>query len=297
MVSHLTPTSALERPMFAISLRFGSVLCFSIMNVLVKTASEHDIHLAEIVFWRQAFSLPLIVAFLWWSVGLKSVTTRRFGAHFKRTLIGLTCIALVFFSFSRLPLAEATTLGFVTPIFTTLLSIFLLNEKFDVRRGIAIFCGFIGVLIIIQPSGVHLDTLGLTAGLGAAVLVTLVYFHIRDLSRTDAATTIVFWFGVLSTVVMLPLLLFYGEQHDPKEWLLLIGIGSLGGVAQLAMTNSLRYAPVSSVVGIDYAGLIWSVLFGGILWSQIPSSNTFVGAIFIIGGCVYLTWRQHAKSP
>lgn len=282
-----------DRRLFALGLRLFAISCFSVMSILIKLASERGAQLVEIVFWRQAFALPVILVLLWQGPGLASVATRRFGAHAWRSAIGLTCMALNFGSIALLPLAEATTLGYAAPIFATILSTLVFGEKVGPRRAMAVLAGFAGVVIVAQPAGAHLDPLGIALGLSAALLVAVVSFQIRDLGRTEAATTTVFWFTVLSTCGLLFLLPFAWRPHDCATWALFLGIGTLGGIAQMGMTSSLKYAPVSTVVGMDYISLVWSSLAGWLLWKQLPSAATWTGAAIIITSGLYIVFREH----
>jgi drug/metabolite transporter (DMT)-like permease len=282
-----------QRPLYGLTLRLFSISCFSLMNVLLKLAYDHGIAVAELVFWRQAFSLPVVLLFLWQGAGFASVATQRIGAHAGRMILGLFSMTLVFGAITRLPLPESTTISFMTPIFATLLSILFFGHRIGVQRAMAIVVGFVGVVIVAQPSGQHLDAVGVAMGLIAAFLVAIITFQIRDLGRTEATSTTVFWFGALSTLVMLPFLPLVFEPHDGIGWLLLLGVGTLGGIAQLGMTGALRYAPVTTVVGVDYVALIWSVLFGWLIWSQLPTLTTWVGAAVIVASCLFILWREH----
>jgi drug/metabolite transporter (DMT)-like permease len=273
-------------------MRLMAISCFSAMSILIKLASVQHVSVPELVFWRQAFAMPVIFFILWRGPGFASVRTERMPAHIRRSALGLLCMALTFGSIALLPLAEATTLGYATPIFATILSVLVYGEKVGLKRGAAVFAGFIGVIILAQPAGKHLDPFGTMLGISSALLIALVNFQIRDLSRTEAATTIVFWFTLLSTIGLLVLLPFYGTRHDLSGWLLLAGIGTMGGIAQVAMTESLRHAPVSAVVGMDYVSLLWSTLAGWFLWNQLPGASTWIGAAIIITSGLFIFWRE-----
>jgi drug/metabolite transporter (DMT)-like permease len=282
-----------ERRLYALGLRLFAISCFSLMSVLIKLASEGGIVLLELVFWRQAFALPIVLAIIWWGPGLASVATDRPVAHAVRSVMGLVSIVLTFGAVTLLPLAEATILSYATPIFATILSVLFFNEKVGLRRALAVTAGFAGVLLVAQPAGSDLRPLGVAAGALGALAVALVSFHIRDLGRTEPATTTVFWFTLISTaVLLLPLPLVFAP-HDAGQWLLLAGIGTMGGIAQMAMTSSLKYAPVSVVVGMDYISLVWSTLAGWLIWSQLPAPATWIGGAIIIGSGLYIAWREH----
>lgn len=266
------------------------------MAVLVKLASDAGIHLAEIMFWRQSLAVPVVLAWVIAGPGFASLATRRFGAHVTRSALGLTSMAFYMGSITLLPLAEATTLGFTTPIFATILAAIILREKVGGHRIAAVIAGFIGVLIIVQPGQTHIPPSGAAVGLIAAVMVAITSLQIRDMGRTEGAATTVFWFSALSSIPMGLLLPFFMTTHNSYEWALLAGIGTLGGIGQIGLTAALRLAPVSTVIGMDYVSLLWSSLFGWLIWHYVPGTATWIGAPIIIMSGLYIAWREHRLS-
>jgi drug/metabolite transporter (DMT)-like permease len=286
----------IERPSYALGLRLLAVSGFSVMSIFIKLASERGVTLPEIVFWRQALAMPVVLFALWQGPGWLSVRTNRPHAHLCRSLVGLACIAMSFASITLLPLAVATTLSFAAPIFATLLGFLFFGEKVGRIRGLAVFFGFLGVLIVARPTGAQFNVVGVGLGLGAAFLAALVSFQIRDLGRTETATTIVFWFTALSTLALFVIVPFVWQPHDINTWLMLIAMGSFGGIAQFAMVSSVRYAPVSTVVGMDYFSLIWTTIAGWLLWQQLPSLSMWIGAGIICASGVFIAVRERGMA-
>jgi drug/metabolite transporter (DMT)-like permease len=286
----LTPQN--DRRILALFLRLGAISCFSLMSVFIKMASDRGASLPEIIFWRQAMALPVILLILSLGSGFTILKTQRFGAHAMRSFIGLTCMGLTFGAVTRLQLAEATTISFLTPIFATLLSVAIFREKIGTRRIAAIVAGFVGVLIVVQPGGTTLEPIGLACGLIGALLVAVVSFQIRDLAKTEAPLAIVFWFTALSTLLLSPIWPLAGGEHDATSWAILFSIGTIGGIAQVMMTYSLRFAPVSTVVGMDYIALLWAVGADWLFWNTLPVSTTWLGASIIIASSIYIILRE-----
>ena len=129
----------------ALGLRLFGISCLAVMTVLVKLASDAGVHLAEIMFWRQSLAVPVVLAWVVAGPGLASLATKRFGAHVTRSTLGLTSMSFYMGSITLLPLAEATTLGFTTPIFATILAAIILQEKVGKHRIGAVIAGFIGL--------------------------------------------------------------------------------------------------------------------------------------------------------
>jgi len=187
-------------------------------------------------------------------------------------------------------------LGFTTPLFAVLIAALVLRDPVGPWRWTAVALGFGGVLIVTQPGHVPVSTLGVAAGLGAGLIVAIVSFQIRDLSRTEAPVACVFWFGVFGTLIASTLLPFYATQHSVWQWLLLAAIGVAGTGAQMLLTLALRQAAVTTVIVMDYTALVWSTLYGWLIWDRLPPHVTWLGAPLIVAAGLIITWREHRLS-
>ncbi len=284
-----------DRIFKGLALRLFAILCLSSMSALVKLAEARGAGLVETMFHRQFWAVPIVTAWIAAGPGLGSVRTSRFGAHLGRAAVGSTGMIFTFGSVVLLPLAEATTLQFTVPIFATILGALVLGEKTGRHRWAAVIAGFVGVLIVAQPAGGHFPLFGAIVGLLAALFVAIVAILLRQIGRTESAGTTVFWFSMLS---LPPLGLAYAFQlqaHDALTWAILIAIGLVGGVGQLALTGSLRFAPVSSVVPMDYSSLIWATLYGWLIFGVLPTPYTWMGAPLIIASGLYIVWRERVR--
>lgn len=294
--------------MLALAFRLGAVFGLSTMSMVVKLASESGIRLPEIMFWRQFTAIPVVLVWVLFSGGLASLKTDRFWAHLRRSFLGATGMFFTFGSIVLLPLAEATTLGFTVPIFATILSALVLREHVGIHRWAAVIIGFVGVLIVIQPGSGGFPLKGALVGLTAALMVAIISIQLRDLGRTETPTTTVFYFSLLSSMMLLALHLaplpeplesaiaWGAPRHTGYQWMLICALGLCGGLGQIALTASLRYAPVSTVVGMDYTSLIWSTVYGWLIWSVLPGTSTWAGAPIIIASGLYIAWREHRLS-
>lgn len=285
--------SVTDNRLRGLALRFASVTTFSFMGVTIKLASDAGIRLPEIMFWRQFLALPVILLWIVAQPGLASLRTSVLHIHARRTVLGLMAMTCTFGALVLLPLAEATTFSFTVPIFATILGAVFLRERVGVHRWAAVLAGFVGVVIVLQPGQVPIPLSGAAVGLAAAFMVGVTSLQIRALGRTEPAHTTVFWFTVLSVPPLALVLPFVIVPHDSREWMLLAAIGTLGGLGQLCMTASLRFAPVSTVVVVDYSALLWSTLFGWLIWDHLPAAATWIGAPVIIASGLYIVLREH----
>jgi len=284
-----------DRLLSAIGLRLLSVALFAVMNAGIKLAELRGARLAELLFFRQAGAAVLVSGVIAAGPGLRSVRTQRFGAHVGRTLVGLCSMAFVFSALILLPLPEATTLSFTVPIFATVLGAVFLREPTGARRWAAVAAGFAGVVVVAQPGSGHFPLLGAACGIVAAIGTATVMILLRQIGRTEAAGTTVFWFSTLSC---LPLGIAYAltaQAHPPVVWGLMVLVGLAGGAAQLAMTGSLRRGAVSLVVPMDYTSLLWATALGWWLFGVWPTPATWVGAPVIVGAGLYIVWREHLR--
>lgn len=288
-----------DRPLLALALRLAGIALIATLYMLVKVAGETGIALPEIMFWRQALSLPIILAWLAATGTLHKLKTRRLPIHAQRSAIGMFGMLCNFGAALLLPLAEATTLGFTTPLFAVILSALVMRETVGPWRWAAVILGFAGVLVIAQPGHDYVAPLGAAAGLGAGLMVAIVAFQIRDLGRTEAAVAIVFYFALFGALMTAPFLPFFMTAHSLEQWLILAAMGTVGTLGQLLITAALRYGAVASVIVMDYTSLIWALLFGWMLWDQLPTLATWLGAPLIVGAGLIVMWRERrlAKAP
>lgn len=279
-------------------LRLLAMVLTTVMFALVKIASDRGAHVVETLFYRQLFSLPVIVGGAMIGPGLASLTPRRMGWHASRATVGMIGMVFYFMALAWLPLAEVTTIGFTVPMFATILSALVLREYAGFHRWSAVILGFIGVLIIAYP-GLHgdLPLPGLAAAIGAALFTAIVSILLRRMGRTEAPTTIAFWFAVLPLPVLGIMLPFFGSAHsDPMLWAILAGCGLVGGFGQLCLTGSLRWGAVSLVLPMDYSSIVWATALGWVLWGNWPGATTWIGTAIIIASGLYIVWREHVRA-
>lgn len=285
-----------SRPLYALTLRLLAMLALSIMFACVKWASERGAHVVETLFYRQLFGVPVALAGVILGPGLGALKTRHLTGHISRAALGSLGMILNFSGYILLPLAVATTIGFTMPIFATLLSVLFLGERPGIHRWAAVLVGFMGVVVIVGP-GHHegVTALGISVAAGAAVVTACISLLLRQLSRTEESSVIVFYFTVLPLPFLGVAMLWFGQAHDPATWGILLLMGISGGVGQLLMTGSLRWGPVSLVLPMDYSALLWSALFGWLIWHSWPGSSTWLGAAIIAGSSLYILWREHVR--
>lgn len=297
MAARMDATIAQPRPLLALLVRLGAIAALSTMAALLKFAEQRGTHLLELLFWRQFLGIPMLIGWvLLTRRGIKAFYTTRPRAHVVRGLYGILGMILNFGAVVLLPLAEATTMNFTTPIWAVILSVFLLKDRPGIWRWSSVIIGFIGVLLIARPGSSTIPLFGALVALGGAFMIALISIQIADLGRTEAPLTIVLWFGVISAPLLALAMPFVASHHDATDWLLLLGIAILGTIGQLLLTFALRLGQVSSVIVMDYSALFWATLYGALLFGAFPSAGTWFGAPLIVAAGIIITWREHVLA-
>jgi drug/metabolite transporter (DMT)-like permease len=282
-----------QSPVAGIILRLLAATCFAFMAACIKLGHRHGVSTAELGFYRFAFGLPPLILWIAWSRNWTVWRTERPLAHVWRATIGLSTMLLGFSALAYLPLAEATTIGFAAPLFAVMLSALVLKEPVGRHRWSAVAIGFAGVLIVMRPDGDDLPATGLALAVGAAFGAGIVTITIRQIGRTEGTQTTVLWFSGLATLALGTTLPFVGKLHDAETWAILFALGTAGGLGQLFLTSSLRYAPVPVVVPFDYAQLLWAVLLGWLLFADYSPASTWAGATVIVASGLYTLYHEH----
>ena len=274
--------------------RLGMGLSFSTMAALLKLASVGGLNVAELVFYRSVFALPVVLAVVLKRETLAVLRPNNPLAHLSRSALGLTSMGLTFQALILLPLADATAINFTAPIFATVLSFLVLKEFVGLQRWAAVLIGFAGVLIVARPGGSSLPLLGVGIALAAAVSQAAVTTTLRHLQKSENVSAIVFWFAVAGSIVGSVLMLFFGHAHPWQAIAFAVAGGFAGGFGQLFMTSSLR-APIGAVAPFDYIQIMLATAYGWFLFSDVPTQHTIVGAGLIAGAGLYTAWREHRR--
>jgi len=273
---------------------FLSVCTFSVMDLLVKWSSDYPT--GEVLFFRGFFGL-LPTYFLIPKNKLKTFyTTRRSKEHLFRCLMGLMALIAIVVALRELPLAVVVSLSYAAPLFITVLSIFLLSEKVGIFRWLAVLIGFIGVIIIAEPGfkGMnYLYFLPLIFCIGMA----FVTITIKKLSTTEPIWLISIFFTITISIAGLATIPMGWVMPNLQDFILLALIGVTGGSANLFLTQSYKLSEVSLVAPLKYLALIFAIIFGYLIWNEIPTIKTLIGASLVIFASLIIFKREiHHKQ-
>jgi len=267
----------------------ASVACFAMMDASVKWLDMFPV--GQVLFSRFFFGLIPILMLVPRGEFKTFYKTSRPKLHAFRAITGTLAIIALFIALREIPLADVVSLTFGGPIFVTLGSIFFLSEKVGVKRWLAVLIGFFGMLLIVKPAYEELNIYYIFPII-FCIFFACVALSIRSLSSTEPNYRIALYFSLLSMIVGLLTLPFGWVMPNKFEFFLLIFTGLVGSVANILLTVSLRYAEASLVTPTKYLNLVFAILLGYFIWSEIPKLLTLVGAGLIIISSVIIFMRE-----
>ncbi len=272
----------------------GGTMFFSLMIVGIKLAGT-TMHVTEILFFRQVTILllaaPAIIANY-----PAALTTSLPGLQALRIVTAFLAMLLGFTSFIHLPLAEATTLNFAKTFFIGILAILFLGEVVGVRRWGAIITGFIGVLVIAWPNeGTTFNIYSLMA-IGSAFCVAIVMTIMRQIAQVDRPVTILSYQAIGVGALMTPPAIWYWTTPTLTDIALVIGIGVMSSIGQLCNIQAFKAGEASAIAPLDYARLLYALLFGWIIFAEWPEPRVFIGALIIVAAAIYTLHRERIRG-
>ncbi|SDF55357.1 DMT family transporter [Thalassobaculum litoreum] len=264
-------------------------ILFSIMSAAVKTVGAR-LDIFQIAFFRCLVGLLVILPFMV-RAGPHVFRTRRPVLHVVRSLTGLVAMFCGFYAITHLPLADATAITFAKPLFMIILAVLFLGEVVRWRRWSATIIGFLGVLIMINPGENGLDP-AMAAALAGTLCVAVVVVLVKRLSATEAPLTILFTFGIVSTLASTVPAALVWQAPTWAEFGLMVLIGSLGASGQFCMIRGFRVGEATAVVPFEYSQLLFAGIFGYVLFGNIPTLNTLASAVLIVASTLYIALRE-----
>lgn len=270
-------------------LMLGSTTFFAAMAVTIRIASA-DVSTYQVAFFRNFFGLVFLLPFLFrgrWELP----RTTQLPQYLVRCSVGVGSMLCGFWALGHLPMAQAVSLSYATPLFATVAAVFILGETVRLRRWSAVVIGLVGVLVIVRPGSAEFS-LGTLVALSGALLAALVAIQIKQLSRVDAADTIVFYTYVFWVPMSLLPALFAWEWPQGITWLWLLLLGAFGTGGQLLWTRALKIGEVSALQPISFVQLPLVALAAWLLFGEEPTRWTLLGAGIILVANAYIAHRE-----
>ncbi|HRJ68803.1 MAG TPA: DMT family transporter [Beijerinckiaceae bacterium] len=299
------------RPILGILLKVLSALSFTLMAAIVRHSATGGIRfnppVGQLVFFRSFFALVPVLIWLTYARPLSAAfATKNLKGHIRRGIIGTLGMFLGFAGLVYLPLPDATAISYAAPLLSVLLAAVILKETVRLYRWTAVVIGLFGVIVMLLPhlalGGKHVPpgaATGVWLALGGALCAAVATIEVRRLTATEHTAAIVVYFSLFTTVAALVtfgLGLVRPEMawHWPgaRDFWMLAAIGMLGGIGQILMTHSYRYADASVIAPFDYTSMIWALLIGWLLFGEIPEKLVLIGAVIVIASGVFVILRE-----
>lgn len=268
-----------------------AVAAFSVMDVLMKRLVESYSPM-QVTFLRATASLPVLIMATAFFGHWGDLVPRRIGLHLLRGALGVAMLWFFVYALRHLSLADAYAVYMSAPLLITALSVPLLGERVGWRRWLAIIVGLIGVIVVLNPTGAVLISIGGLAALASAVCYAVSAITTRILARTDPAAAIIFWVLLFMALASGVLAALYWTPLQIEHWPLIVGVGVAGAIGQYFITQAFRLTSPQVVAPIEYTALMWGMLFDWLLWLTVPSARMLTGAAIIIGGGLYVIYRE-----
>ncbi len=271
----------------------GAMILFSTMGVFIKLSSS-QLHPLEVVFFRNFLALFFLTPWIF-RQRVTVFKSNRKKLYTLRAVFNVVGMAAGFTALTLIPLAEATALSFTAPLFATLGAALILGEIVRQRRIIAIFFGFVGMLIILRP-GIEAVSPGALLAIANAITIAITVLIVKKLTTTEKPITIVAYMALLQTPMALIPALFYWEWPSLITWTWLFCLAGAGTIGHLMYTKAIQLAEVSQLQPIDFVRLPIMALFGYIVFAEQPSIWVWIGGAVIFLSTAYVTHREATIS-
>jgi drug/metabolite transporter (DMT)-like permease len=268
----------------------ASAAAFTLMTLLIKFLGE-DYPAALQAFYRNAAGLVLLLPLMIRDPRGAFRTTRP-GLILFRSAAGTLGMILGFYSYQKMPLADANALSFTRTLWLVPLAAFVLKEHVGPRRITATVIGFFGAMLMLQPSATGGMGWPAAAALIGAFLVALTVAGMKFMTRDHTTTTLICWSAVLGFVLSIPPALFVWRTPKAPDLLLLGAMGVLGLITQACYIRGMTEGDAAVMAPLDYTRLIFAILLGYAIFGEVPNRMTMLGAGIIIASTVYITWRE-----
>jgi drug/metabolite transporter (DMT)-like permease len=288
-----------------------SLLTFSLQDIAVKWIGG-DYPISEIVLFRSIVALPAALLFVRAEGQRGLPTTQRRTLEYVRGLCLFLSFTTYMMGLAALPLAEVASIRFSAPLMITTLSVIFLGEQVEPRRWLALIVGFIGVLLIARLGSASFN-LGSVFVLVSALFYALSVLITRQLRTTDSSATMAYYSSlvyVLGTAVLVPLTIAVGEVHaHPSiafllrawhkptlfDWVIMSGLGLVWASGMYLMARAYSLALASVVAPFEYATLPINAIWGFVLWQEIPTATTWIGALLTVFSGMYILYREQRE--
>ena len=264
-------------------------LFFSLMTVCVKKI-DVSIPIYELVFFRSIFSLIIT------SLIIKKKKINPWGNNISllilRGILGTTALICIFYSIRNMPLSISTVIQYTYPIFISIFAALLIKEKINFKLITALFLGWFGILIILNPyqsTLYEIDNFSIFIAFVGALTTSLAYIAVKKLSRREDIFIIIKYFPLISVITLLPIVCLNWITPPVKDLIWIIGIGIFTQAGQTFLTLGLKNLPASQASSINYLQVLFGSIWGIYIFGENITLNFVIGSLFVLLGTIIST--------
>lgn len=279
----------------AIGLLLAAMLLFTLSDGSAKYLVGGGISPPQVLFVRYTVVVLVLAPALWLRRRDRPWYTHRAPLHVLRGLLLVGAALIFIFALRALPLALCTAISFASPLYVTALSMPILGESVGRRRWAAVGVGFLGVLVILRP-GASAFQWAMLLPVVSSLCWALGLLITRLMRSSERALTVLAWSSVVGVLACAPLAVPLWQPPSTLQWAVLAGIGLGNALGQYLVINAFMMAQASLLAPFSYSSIVWSTLFGVIVFGNVPDAATFAGAAVLVGAGLYVWHRERARA-
>ena len=272
-----------------VALTLIGTLTAALMASGVKYLSN-DLNPFTICFFRCLIGLIIVLPFIIKNK-FKAIKSKNIKLQFYRSFINVISMITWFSAIGIMHLEKATALGFTTPLFTTILAVIILREVIRAHRITALFIGFLGVLIIIRPGYLPIES-GTLLMLIASFSFSIVLIMVKKLSDIDSSLTIIFYHLLFMTPLTFIIAIFFWEGINFSQFFIFVLMGSAGLISHWCLAQAFKLSDTTFIMPFQFTKLIWASFIGYVIFAESPDKWTWFGGIVIFASVIYITYRE-----
>jgi len=259
--------------------------------ILIKTLVE-DLPIFQIVFMRSISSSVILIPILFFSGRQRNIFSN-LGVNLSRVVLSFLAISIQFFTISNIQLAQVSTIGYLRPSIMTIFAYFILSEKQSKGRWLVLIIGFLSILLVFSPENQSIQLVALVALLGTCcgALSTIIQ---KYLSKSFSEIQLMVWYSLGISLLSLPFCFYFWVDVSLKETFFMISTGLLATSAQYFYIRAFKLSQASFLAPIQYFHIIPVLIIGYVIFLEVPSIQTLIGALIIILSLIgLLIWEKN----
>jgi drug/metabolite transporter (DMT)-like permease len=270
-----------------------SGLLFSCLNATMRNITL-SLDPFESQFLRYLFGVLVMLPFVW-RQGWSTYRPVNMSGQFWRGAVHTLGLTLWFTALPHLGLADMTAIGFTGPIFIMLGAAWFLGEKMRGDRWVAASIGFAGVIVVVTPKFTGQGGVYALLMLASSPVFAASFLMTKTLTRYESPGVIVLWQAISVTLLSLPLSLIHWTSPTIWQWIGFATAGIFGSLGHYCLTRGFRVADISATQSLRFLDFVWASLIGWLVFSDVPSHTTLIGALIILASTVWIARREHGR--